>query len=88
MEDQQTGNLLVSAQPQQNTEQVPFPAWVISGVAGLSQLQVARDAGLNDSYLSKIIQGWVDPPKEIKTRLANVLSCDLDQIFPETRRDL
>ncbi len=50
---------------------------------GLSQLQVARDVGLTDSNLSKIIHGWVDPPVEVKTRLASVLGCNLEEIFPD-----
>ena len=49
---------------------------------GLSQLKVARDAGVSDSYLSKVINGWVDPPDEIKARLANVLGCNIKEIFP------
>ncbi len=53
---------------------------------GLSQFQVARDVGLTDSNLSKIIHGWVDPTVEVKTRLASVLGCNLEDIFPESER--
>ena len=49
---------------------------------GLSQLQVARDAGVSDSYLSKVVNGWVDPPNNIKTRLASVVGCTVKEIFP------
>jgi hypothetical protein len=37
---------------------------------GLSQLKVARDTGVSDSYLSKVINGWVDPSKDMKAKLA------------------
>jgi transcriptional regulator with XRE-family HTH domain len=50
---------------------------------GLSQLRVARDAGVSDSYLSKVINGWLDPSNEIKARLASVVGCTVEEIFPQ-----
>ena len=50
---------------------------------GLSQLQVARDVGVSDSYLSKVINGWIDPPVRVKTRLAGILGCKVKEIFPD-----
>ena len=52
---------------------------------GLSQLKVARDAGVSDSYLSKVINGWVDPSDEIKAWLAGVLGCTIEEIFPRVK---
>lgn len=52
---------------------------------GLSQLQVARDAGVSDSYLSKVVNGWIEPPNEIKARLASVVGCAVKEIFPESK---
>ena len=55
-------------------------------VEGYTQLQVARQAGVSDSYLSKVIRGWIDPPPEIKARLAAILECDVKELFPKDGR--
>ena len=54
---------------------------------GMSQLAVAREAGINDTTLSKIIQGWSEASVEVKLKLATVLGCEIDEIFPENRED-
>jgi transcriptional regulator with XRE-family HTH domain len=50
---------------------------------GLSQLQIARELGLNDSYISRIVHGWVIPTPEIKSKLANLLKCEIHEIFDD-----
>jgi len=53
---------------------------------GISQFRVARDVELSDSYLSKIVQGWVNPSEKIKIGLAAALGCKPGEIFPENNR--
>jgi transcriptional regulator with XRE-family HTH domain len=55
---------------------------------GLSQLKIARDTGVSDSYLSKVVNGWVDPPKEVKAKLAGVLGSNIKEIFPGVKHKI
>ena len=54
---------------------------------GLSQIQIARDLGLSDSYISKVVNGWVTPSEDLKERLAHLLDCPVSEIFPHSRNE-
>ena len=50
---------------------------------GISQIQIARDLGLNDSYISKVVNNWVTPSKDLKEKLARLLDCPVSEIFKD-----
>ena len=54
---------------------------------GISQFQLSRDLGISDSYLSKVVNGWVEPPVELKARIASLLGCPVSEIFAEKAED-
>ena len=47
-----------------------------------SQVAFARDIGINDTELSKLIRGWRDPKPELREIMAEKLMCKPDEIFP------
>ena len=49
----------------------------------VSGYQLARQVGVSDSQFSRIVRGWINPPKEIKKKLAASLGCKVSEIFPE-----
>lgn len=51
----------------------PEPAW-----------RVAKQAGISDSKLSKIVNGYTLPTEEEMNRLAQVLGKEPEELFPET----
>ncbi len=52
----------------------PEPAW-----------RVAKQAGISDSKLSKIVNGYILPTEEEMNRLAQVLGKGREELFPEAR---
>ncbi len=50
---------------------------------GMSQFRLSREVGVSDGYLSKLIQGWIDPTQEIKERIAKALDCRVEDIFSD-----
>ena len=47
--------------------------------------RVAKQAGIPDSKLSKIVNGYILPTEEEMNRLAQVLGKSQDELFPEAR---
>ena len=47
--------------------------------------RVAKQAGISDSKLSKIVNGYILPTEEEMNRLAQVLGKDCEELFTETR---
>lgn len=52
---------------------------------GLSGFQLARGLGMSDSQFSRMVRGWIDPPKEIKAKLAELLDSQVSEIFPDSQ---
>ena len=50
---------------------------------GISQFEIARKIGVSDSWMSRVVQNWIDPPMEVKVKLAEGLGCQVQEIFPE-----
>ncbi len=48
---------------------------------GFSGFQLAREIGMSDSQFSRMVRGWIDPPVEIKVKLAEFLDCQVSDIF-------
>lgn len=48
---------------------------------GISQFELSREVGISDSYLSKVINGWVRAPEELKAKIADRLGCPVEEIF-------
>jgi DNA-binding XRE family transcriptional regulator len=46
------------------------------------QVALARDVGITESCLSKIVNGWIEPKHELKGKIALALGCDVSDIFP------
>ena len=55
---------------------------------GKNQIQIAREAEIQESRLSKIVNGYVNPTDEEKERIAKVLDCRVDSLFKENESDL
>ncbi|HUV58812.1 MAG TPA: helix-turn-helix transcriptional regulator [Desulfatiglandales bacterium] len=51
--------------------------------SGKSQIALAKEIGISEPYLSKIVNGWIEPKDELKTEIAKVLNCKVIDIFPE-----
>ena len=51
--------------------------------SGISQFQLARILGISDANLSKIVNGWINPPGYIKSSIAKAIGCDPSDIFPD-----
>jgi transcriptional regulator with XRE-family HTH domain len=49
--------------------------------SGKSQLWLARQCGISEAQLSKIVGGWVEPPGELKRRIAGALGVSVGCIF-------
>jgi DNA-binding XRE family transcriptional regulator len=47
------------------------------------QIGIAKELGIPEPYLSKIVNGWIEPKDEIKDRIAQALNCKVTDIFSE-----
>ena len=50
--------------------------------AGFLQVEFALKLGMQATKLSLIVQGWYDPPLQLKKRIAEELGCSVAEIFP------
>ena len=50
--------------------------------SGKSQIFLAREIGISEPQLSKIVGNWVDPCDETKEKIAKALNCQVGDIFP------
>ena len=55
--------------------------------AGIRQNRLARMLQLDETTLSRIVNGFRQPCPEIKARIAAVLDSDLDWLFEEANTD-
>ena len=46
-----------------------------------SQILLAREIGISEPQLSKIVQGWVDPCPALREQIARALKCRVEEIF-------
>jgi DNA-binding XRE family transcriptional regulator len=49
--------------------------------SGKSQIMLAREIGISEPQLSKVVGGWVRPDPKVKTKIAEVLGCGVEDIF-------
>jgi transcriptional regulator with XRE-family HTH domain len=49
--------------------------------SGKNQILIARQAEIQESRLSKIVNGYVEPTVEEKKRIAKVLECTVEFLF-------
>jgi transcriptional regulator with XRE-family HTH domain len=49
--------------------------------AGLSQFELARTLGISACHLSKIVNGWVTPPDDLQSRIAEAIGCSPSDVF-------
>ena len=50
---------------------------------GRPQIVIARDSGISEAQLSRIVKGWAVPGEEVKNKLAKILKCPVEEIFPK-----
>ena len=51
---------------------------------GMRQNRLARLVGIDEAYLSRIINGVRAPGKQMQEQIAQVLGCDPDWLFQQT----
>ncbi len=51
---------------------------------GMRQNRLARLVGIDEAYLSRIINGVRVPGKQMQLQIAQVLGCDADWLFQQT----
>ena len=49
--------------------------------SGRPQVALAREIGIPEPRLSRIVRGWDSPSDVIKEKLANALVCEVDEII-------
>ena len=54
--------------------------------SGKPQIALAKEIGIPEPVLSKIVNGWIEPKDEVKDKIAISLNCKVRDIFPETER--
>lgn len=54
--------------------------------SGIRQNQLAQMLNIDDTLLSKIVNGFRRPSPELRARISQVLSCEEAWLFEETRR--
>jgi transcriptional regulator with XRE-family HTH domain len=48
---------------------------------GMRQNRLAQQLGVDESILSKIVNGYREPGQEMRARIANLLECDEEWLF-------
>ena len=48
---------------------------------GKRQIRLAQETGIPESYLSKVVNGWIEPKIEVKQKIAKALRCKIEDIF-------
>ena len=49
--------------------------------SGKPQIWLAHNIGISESWLSKIVMGWVIASPRIKNDIAQLLNCRVEEIF-------
>lgn len=52
---------------------------------GMRQNRLAKLVGIDEAYLSRIINGVRVPGKQMQEQIAQVLGCDVDWLFEQAR---
>ena len=55
--------------------------------SGKNQIAIAREAEIQESKLSKIVNGYVQPTEEENERIASALACKVSTIFTDIEFD-
>jgi transcriptional regulator with XRE-family HTH domain len=50
---------------------------------GITGYDLARRVGVSDSQFSRIVRGWIDPPLQMKNKLAEALGCQVQEVFEQ-----
>ena len=56
--------------------------------SGLRQNRLAQMAGIHETLLSKIVNGFREPDTEMRTRLAELLKCDAEWLFAQETQEV
>lgn len=56
--------------------------------SGIRQNQLAKMVSIDDTLLSKIVNGFRKPSSDLKARISRVLECDESWLFEESHRTL
>ena len=54
--------------------------------SGKTQTEIAHKLKMREAYLSRIINGWEEPDDKLKGKIAKILRCPVDEIFPPESR--
>jgi DNA-binding XRE family transcriptional regulator len=54
--------------------------------SGRPQIGLAKDLGISEAWLSRIVKGWVEPENELKQKIAGVLGCRVNEVFPNKNK--
>jgi transcriptional regulator with XRE-family HTH domain len=54
--------------------------------AGVRQNRLARTLGIDETALSKIVNGFRQPPEALRQKIADALDCDPGWLFAEGER--
>lgn len=49
--------------------------------SGRPQIGLAKDLGISEAWLSRIVKGWVDPDQELKGKIAELLGGTVGELF-------
>ena len=49
--------------------------------SGKPQIAIAKELGVPEPYLSKVVNGWIEPKAEVKEKIARALECSVEEIF-------
>ncbi|MGA2848336.1 MAG: helix-turn-helix transcriptional regulator [Terracidiphilus sp.] len=52
---------------------------------GLRQNRLAKQVGIDEAYLSRIVNGVRVPGDQLRLRIATALRCDVDWLFEEVK---
>ncbi|HUV59152.1 MAG TPA: helix-turn-helix transcriptional regulator [Desulfatiglandales bacterium] len=53
--------------------------------SGKPQIALAREIGIPEPILSKVVNGWIEPKADLRNKIAQALNCKTEEIFPQTR---
>jgi DNA-binding XRE family transcriptional regulator len=54
--------------------------------SGRPQIGLAKDLGISEAWLSRIVKRWVEPDEELKGKIAGMLECRVNEVFPNEEK--
>lgn len=51
--------------------------------SGKPQIALAKEIGIPEPILSKVVNGWIDPKADLRNKIAQALNCQTEEIFPQ-----